>query len=374
MVSLCLLAGPPASSAQDGQSSWRETLERFERGLDDLLDELAGLEDGPETQLGLFVPARADAAAAKELPNSWVSLASVESPPRRLVLLVHGLDEPGDIWSDLAPALVEAGHPVARFEYPNDQRIHASAGQLLASLRDARLAGVEEIAIIGHSMGGLVSFDALTREDGYAGNPRGHQDLPRVTRLIAVGTPWAGSPWARLRAAAEVREQVQRWLMSESWDIRPIINYRRDGKGQAGDDLAEGSQLIRELAKRPMPQGLPFTVIAGHIPVTDEAFLDWIQTSKVLRQIMGADGVTKLTEDLREAWGTLGDGAVPLNSALARPAEDTHVFEVNHRALIRRSPIDFITGSDPAGPPGIPVILERLTPPSPGETPAVPHR
>lgn len=359
VIGACLLA--PAAAAQERERpTWREVLQRFEGRLDEALDRVARVDESAAPLVGIYFPPGPAPDDAAALPNLWRPLAERADVPRRLVLLVHGLDEPGDIWVDLAPALVEAGHDVARFEYPNDQRVHASAAQLLESLRRARAAGVEEVVLIGHSMGGLVSFDALTREDGYAGLVAGGDTLPRVERLIAVGVPWEGSPWASLRAAAEVREQVQRWFMDKSWSLAPLLDYRRDGRGQAGDDLAPGSALITELRARPMPEGLALTTLAGRIAAAEPPDLAWLRESKLARRMVGDEQLDELVERLQRPGRMVGDGAVPLESALARAGEDAAVFEVNHRALIRRSPVDFLTGTVGDRPPGIDVILARL--------------
>lgn len=342
------------------QPEWRRALERFETQLDEFLDDLT-LADRPIVHgEGIFLPPTDDPADCSQNVIKWRPLAGSE-PPARIVLLVHGLDEPGDIWNDLAPVIAEAGHSVARFEYPNDQPVRDSAAMLLAALRDARAAGVERVTFIGHSMGGLVTFDALTRADGYAGDISGAERLPAIERLITVGTPWAGSPWSDMRAAAEVRDQVQRWLAQESWDIRPILNYRRDGTGQAAGDLREGSELITDLQGRPTPEGLALTVLAGRIAPTHPSDLAWIEESQALREILGREAARSLVEDLSAAGGRLGDGVVPLGSALSRECPDTLVFEANHRGMIRRNPLDFATGTGPDGPPGIVAILERLS-------------
>jgi len=355
-----ILSGLAGCDRSDDPPSWREAMQQFEDRLDETFGELTWTEQDAEPLVGIFVPADDSPEAAGALPSDWQPLVEKLPAPRRLVLLVHGLDEPGDIWADLAPAIVEAGHAVARFEYPNDQRVHDSAALMLEHLRVARAAGVEEIVIVAHSMGGLVSFDALTRTDGYAGDPSGSGPFPRITRFIAVGTPWEGSPWAPLRAAAEIREQVTRWLMEESWDIRPVLNYRNDGSGQAGQDLTPGSALLTELASRPWPAGLPLTILAGQIARPDPDNLDQLENSTLLRQVLGQEQLEALLTDLRQASEELGDGVVSVQSALARPTDDVHIFEVNHRALIRRSPVDWLTGQDPEGPPGIPIILERI--------------
>ena len=49
------------------------------------------------------------------------------------LVLIHGLDEPGDIWDDLAPALTAAGYAVWEYRYPNDQGIDRSADWLVSS-------------------------------------------------------------------------------------------------------------------------------------------------------------------------------------------------------------------------------------------------
>lgn len=73
------------------------------------------------------------------------------------VLLAHGLDEPGNLWADLGPALEEQGYRVFEFRYPNDQPIHESTLFLAKQL--AALLQAEDppdgLHLVGHSMGGL---------------------------------------------------------------------------------------------------------------------------------------------------------------------------------------------------------------------------
>ncbi len=367
LATLCLAAvhlGLTACDRSEDQPadspSWRESMQRFEERLDKTFGELTWTAQDAEPLVGVFIPADSSPEAARAMPSKWRPLSDTKPASARLILLVHGLDEPGDIWADLAPAIVEAGHSVARFEYPNDQRVHDSAVLMLEHLRAARALGVEEVVIVAHSMGGLVSFDALTHPDGYAGDPSGSGPYPRVTRFIAVGTPWEGSPWAPLRAAAEVREQVTRWILEESWDIRPVLNYRSDGSGQAGQDLTPGSDLLADLAARDWPKRLPLTVLAGQITRPDPDKFEQLEDSRFLRQVLGQEQLDRLLDDLRHASEELGDGVVSVKSACARKTDDAHVFEVNHRALIRHSPVDFLTGQEADGPPGIPIILDRI--------------
>lgn len=71
------------------------------------------------------------------------------------VILVHGLDEPGKVWMNLAPALVEEGFSVWTMTYPNDQPITESAQFFLECIQSHRLSKTKNISIVAHSMGGV---------------------------------------------------------------------------------------------------------------------------------------------------------------------------------------------------------------------------
>ena len=74
----------------------------------------------------------------------------------RDVVLVHGLDDPGKVWMNLAPRLEKAGYRVWIMTYPNDQPIVDSADLFLRELEDLAKKGIGEIDVVAHSMGGLV--------------------------------------------------------------------------------------------------------------------------------------------------------------------------------------------------------------------------
>ena len=150
------------------------------------------------------------ARALRETRETARSFADAAPPPGTLaagpadlVLLIHGIDEVGPIWDNLAPQLAVRGYAVARFDYPNDQGLADSAALLHDELRSLRARGVVRITLIAHSMGGLIARDVLTSPDAYACRAAGHAGLPDITRLITVGTPNHGSPLARLRAVLE---------------------------------------------------------------------------------------------------------------------------------------------------------------------------
>ena len=125
---------------------------------------------------------------------------------RKSVVLIHGLDDPGKVWQNLAPALVEADFNVWLMRYPNDQR------------------GVDRIFIVAHSMGGLVSREMLTSPEIEYNQSAQSSQVPEVGMLIMVGTPNHGSHLARFRAFAEVREQMARLTEGEANWLGAILD------------------------------------------------------------------------------------------------------------------------------------------------------
>lgn len=259
----------------------------------------------------------------------------VGAVPERLVVLLHGLDEPGRIWDDAAPAILAAGMAVARFDYPNDQAIAASADLLLDTLATLRSMGVRTIDAVGHSMGGLVARDALTR----AARPAG---LPCANRLITVGTPNKGSPLARHRWVAEAREQIARWTESPGW-TPPGSASPRGERGRAGVDLMPGSAFFADLDARPLPDAAMTIILGRLLPLP-------ASSNAVGRALLDA----------------MGDGVVSVASARLAGVSDVVELTGTHRGLVRNvSPTDAVRtrlGRPAKGavPPAVPVIVDRL--------------
>ena len=180
-------------------------------------------------------------------------------PGRHDVVLVHGLDDPGMVWMNLAPALQAAGHGVRILNYPNDQPIHDSARLFARELQAEPDHSSGAISIVAHSMGGLVAREMLTNPSLACVGP----DCKRVPviRLIMVGTPNHGSYLARFRGLSELREQISRLIEGEAGWLDGFF----DGAGEAGLDLIPGSPFLSELNARPAPTGTRRHVIAGVI-------------------------------------------------------------------------------------------------------------
>ncbi len=126
-------------------------------------------------------------------------LAPPVGAPRGVVLL-HGLmNEPG-IMRPLEAALAARGWATANMFYPTRHLSladHADAASAVA--RGLADAGAREIAFIGHSLGGLVARQAVSRAapDGWPPGP-----------LVLIGSPARGAAVAHLLQRAPLYRQI----------------------------------------------------------------------------------------------------------------------------------------------------------------------
>jgi pimeloyl-ACP methyl ester carboxylesterase len=303
----------------------------------------------------------------QETSGSWTT-DTPQSAPKRVVVLIHGLDEPGGVWDQLAPALSDADYSVVRFDYPNDQRISLSALSFAEQMETLGLLGVEHIDIVAHSMGGLVVREALT-------NPQMISDeIPSVHRLITLGTPHLGSPWSRMRAVAEIREQTQRWIESSDHDPKRLLGFARDGVGQAGTDLLPGSEFLEALNARPTPEGIQVTCVVGRAVPFRMNDARVMVGSGMLEQLVGKRDANAIERGIDTLKTELGDGVVPVSSAQMPGATDIVIVDANHRSMIRAIEFDQAVKrlrGVPEGPPppGIAIVLDRLKETTPESSP-----
>jgi hypothetical protein len=151
-----------------------------------------------DNPLALRMCVRHDGAWLEPDPGT---LRAIEPRPGgRLMLLVHGLCMSPAQWArggeDRAAALARAlGYTPLHLQY--NTGLHVSInGRALAELLDALVRAwpvpVEELAIVGHSMGGLVARSAL-----HYGSSGGHAWRETPLTVVFLGTPHHGAPLER---------------------------------------------------------------------------------------------------------------------------------------------------------------------------------
>jgi pimeloyl-ACP methyl ester carboxylesterase len=273
------------------------------------------------------------------------------TPGRPAVILVYGLDEPGKVWMNLAPALLENGHAVWLLLYPNDQPIRVSAKFFLEEIRAASAELSPELIIVAHSMGGLVAREMLTAPALHYQERIAGEGLPRVRQLIMVGTPNHGSQMAHFRVLAELREQVVHMVKGEYHWLLPIM----DGTGEAGIDLLPESEFLAALNSRKHPENIDMRVIAGIMnPLQTN---DARQTIEGLLAKLSPDrkaSVHKVAAKINGVFNEMGDGAVSLASArLAGIPLET--VSGTHLSIIRN-----ISRDSNRVPPALPIILRAI--------------
>ena len=209
-------------------------------------------------------------------------------PTGRVLLLVHGLCLNDRQWTreghDHGAALAdEHGYTPVYLRYNTGLRISAN-GQSLADLLERSLAQwpqpVEQLVILGHSMGGLVARSAC-----HHGQAAGHGWLKHLRKLVFVGTPHHGAP---LERGGHKLDFVM--------DLSPYsAPFTQIGKMRSAgiQDLRHGSVTTHPTESVPLPAGVDCYAIAATL----------------------ASRRSVVTERL------LGDGLVPLDSALGRHSD-----------------------------------------------------
>ena len=223
--------------------------------------------------------------------------ASIPRPGGKILLLAHGLCMNDLQWRrkghDHGAALASAaGFTPLYLHYNSGEHVstngHAFA-DMLETLVQAWPVPVEQLVIVGHSMGGL-----LARSACHYGELAGHGWLKHLTQMVFLGTPHHGAPLERGGNWIDVILEVSPYTaaLARLGKIRSggITDLRHgsilDEDWLHGDRFARGRK--RKLV--PLPEGVP-CYAAG---------------------VIIAKAAGKLSEPL------LGDGLVPLRSALGQ--------------------------------------------------------
>jgi pimeloyl-ACP methyl ester carboxylesterase len=270
---------------------------------------------------------------------------------RKSVVLIHGLDDPGQVWQSLAPALVKENFNVWLMQYPNDQPVVESARLFFEALQGLKQRGIDRISVVAHSMGGLVSREMLTRPEIQYYLSENNRKVPAVTALIMVGTPNHGSQLARLRVFTEMRDQLARMTKGEINWLGSII----DGAGEAKIDLLPGSRFLTALNARPHPQGVDMLIIAGIASPWNESDIHrWVGDFRKNVSDDKQKWVDELGKNMIAMTHGLGDGLVTV--------ESTRLEGVPHRTVdgTHLSMIRNIASDSQRIPPAVPIIIDQL--------------
>ncbi len=227
-------------------------------------------------------------------PTAHFEVAGRTPPTGRLLVLVHGLCMSAQQWTrqgySHGGALgAELGWTPLYLRYNSGLHV-AENGRLLAELLQSLVRHwprrVEELAIVGHSMGGLVARSACL-----AGEELGHAWLPHLRKLVFLGTPHQGVPLERGAHGLD-------YLLQLSPYSAP---FTRLGKARSAgiQDLRRGTITRRGHRFVPLPDGVDCYAIAATVGA---------RRSLIAERLVG-------------------DGLVPLNSALGRQADRRRSLE-----------------------------------------------
>ncbi|MFT3820721.1 MAG: alpha/beta hydrolase [Rubrivivax sp.] len=234
---------------------------------------------------------------AVDVADPGAALRSAASPPAssRLLVLVHGLCMNDLQWSrdghDHGAALAaEFGCSVLYLRYNSGLHIHDN-GRQFADLLE-RLIGnwpvaVDELSIIGHSMGGLVARSACLHAQ-----QQGQAWIERLRRLIFLGTPHCGAPLER----GGNRLDVLLGLSPYSAPLTRVGKLRSAGI----KDLRHGTVSAGPMPQAALPPGVKCYAAAATL----------------------GDRRGPLADRL------VGDGLVPVDSALGRHSDPAKALPI----------------------------------------------
>lgn len=229
-------------------------------------------------------------------------LATWPRRARKLVVMVHGMACTEDCWAFPDTPEDDYGRRLQR-EYGltplylryNTGRPIWKNGQEFAQLLDDLVTcseePVEELTLIGHSLGGLVIRSAC--HEG-----REQVWLHRVKRAFYLGSPHQGSPWERWG------RRVTRIMHRIPDPVVQLIGDVADARSAAVKSLGEGD-LTEDGQRIPLYEACGHYFVAGSLSA--EAVAAWV-----------------------------GDGLVPLASATGLAGSDDHVGHftgLDHMAL-----------------------------------------
>ncbi len=265
------------------------------------------------------------------LPMDAASLATgVPAASGRVLVLVHGLCMSDLQWQraghDHGAALArDLGYTPVYLRYNSGLHVsingHALANQL-ELLVDHWPCAMGQLVLLGHSMGGLLARSAL-----HCGQQAGHRWPARLSDMVFLGTPHHGAPL----------ERAGNWVDMVLGATPYAAPFARLGKVRSAGitDLRHGNLLDEDWVGRNRFARGPDRRQPVPLP-------------KAVRCFAAAACLGEQGDDLKSRL--LGDGLVPLDSALGRHAQAARAlgfaddrqwvgYGMNHLDLLNRAEV-----------------------------------
>jgi pimeloyl-ACP methyl ester carboxylesterase len=202
--------------------------------------------------------------------------SAIPGAGRKLVVLIHGLCMTDLQWTrvghDHGAALArDLGYTPVYVHYNTGLHVSSNGRQLAAQLDELVRAWptpLDELVVIGHSMGGLVARSAI-----HAGEQAGHAWRSRLRALITLGTPHHGAALERTGHWIDRLFEISRY----SAPLGRLGRRRSAGItdlrfGNVLDEHWQGADPFEQRRDRRCPLALPADVacyaIAGTSPIT----------------------------------------------------------------------------------------------------------
>ncbi|MGA5299594.1 esterase/lipase family protein [Nucisporomicrobium flavum] len=260
-----------------------------------------------------------------------------------LAVFVHGLCETEEYWSlGARPTLGsrlerELGCTAVDLRY--NSGLHVSDnGLALAALLEELVASwpvpVEQLTLVGHSMGGLV-----IRSAGRQGAAAGHRWVPAVRHVVCLGTPHLGAPLARgVHSAA--------WLLARFPESRPVARLL-GGRSAGVHDLGYGA-LVEEDWRDADPEALPSDCCTEEpvLPHADHYFVGATVTREhdnPLATVLG-----DLIVPYRSAVGAGHPHRLPPGTATDRHLGGLHHFDLLNHPAVHEELCALLAATEPA--------------------------
>ncbi len=217
---------------------------------------------------------------------------------RRLLVLVHGLCMNDRQWTvnghDHGAALAHRARYAPVYVFYNTGRHVSENGRELADLLERLLRSapqpVEELAVVAHSMGGLV-----TRSACHYGSAAGHSWLKPLRTIVFLGTPHHGAPLERggnwLQALGGISPYTAPLARLGTIRSAGVTDLRYGNMLDEDWNRADRFERAGDLRKPvPLPAGVDCYAVAATLAAKGSSLEDCL----------------------------IGDGLVPLASALGR--------------------------------------------------------